>query len=420
MRKEIWLMLAVALGLRLIAINQSLWLDEAVSINAARNFAWTDFIGGFSTHDFHPPLYYLMLKAWGGLFGFGVVAMRLPSVIFGVVTVYIIAKINKGASWLMAVNPLLIYYSQEARMYSLTVMCLTGCLYFFEKIIKKNNLKNIIFYNLFSTLAILSFYGSVFFLAGLSLYWLFKKKYKLVLLTNIGSTLALAGLTPLLREQLKNSQTALLEVRNWTLVLGKVTLKNLLLIPIKFGVGRISFYPKKLYWLLAGIWIMILGLNVKKDKKLWFLLLSPIALALIVSIRAPMIQYFRFLYLVPIFCLLLKPKKIVIGGFLVWSLVYLLIPKFHREDWQSLANEAGKEVWMVATVADPMRYYRPEIRIRDLKTETAEAEKIEVIPYAVEVHGLDYEKELRAWGYEKTAEKSFREMKQEWWEKKKI
>jgi len=415
-----WLVLAVALGLRLIAINQSLWLDEAVSINAVRNFAWTDFIGGFSIYDFHPPLYYLMLKAWGELFGFGVITMRLPSVIFGVVTVGIIAKINKKAGWLTAVNPLLTYYSQEARMYSLTVMCLTAVFYYFEKINKKNNQKNILFYNLFSVLAILSFYGSVFFLAGLGFYWLFKKKYKLVMVTNAGALLAIAGLGPLLREQLKNSQTALLEVKNWTLVLGKVTLKNLLLIPIKFGVGRISFYPKKLYWLLAGIWTMILGLSLKKDKKLWFLLLAPIALALIVSIKAPMIQYFRFLYLVPIFCLLLSPKKIVIGGFLIWSLAYLLIPKFHREDWQGLARETGDEVWMVATVADPIRYYRPEVRVRDLKTEMAEAEKIEVIPYAVEVHGLDYEKELRTWGYERVAEKSFREMKQEWWEKKKI
>ena len=201
MKKKMWLMLTVALGLRLIAINQSLWLDEAISIRVVRGFGWREIVNNFSISDFHPPLYYLMLKAWGGVFGFGVISMRLPSVLAGVITVWLVAKKNKWAGFLTAVNPLLIYYSQEVRMYSLTVMWLIAVFYFFEKINQKNNLKNIIFYNLFSLLAIFSFYGSIFFLGAMGLWWLWQKKYKLVGQTNAGLVLGLLILTPLLRQQ---------------------------------------------------------------------------------------------------------------------------------------------------------------------------------------------------------------------------
>jgi len=414
-------MLAVALCLRLIAIDQSLWLDEAISINVVKNFGWSGLISAFSVHDFHPLLYYFFLKAWGSLFGFGVIVMRLPSVIFGIMTVYIVAKMKREAGWLLAVNPLLIYYSQEVRMYSLAVMCLTAAFYYFEKIIKKNKLKNIIFYNLFSLLAIGSFYGSIFFLGAMATYWLLKKKYKLAGQTNIGLMIGLLGLSPLLLVQLAGAKEMLAVNSGWGGALGKVNIKNMLLIPVKFSIGRVSFFPKKLYWLLAGGWTAVVALNFdwQKNKRWSTVGLISLGLGMLVSFKMPMLQYFRFLYLAPIMLLCLKKKKYLVWGFLGWSLVYLLMPQFHRENWKDLTEELGNEVWMVADKSDPVTYYRPEVKIRDLKTEKAEAEKIEVIPYAIEVHGLDYEKKLNDWGYQRVAEKSFREMKKEWWEKKK-
>jgi hypothetical protein len=420
MKKEIWLMLALALGLRLIAINQSIWLDESISINVARDLDWKEILSTFSIHDFHPPLYYLMLRSWGLVFGFGVVTMRMPSVIFGLITVLVVAKMKQKSGWLMAVNPVLIYYSQEARMYSLVVMCLTFSFFYFEKIIKKNNRKDLFFYNLFSGLAILSFYGSIFFLGAIGIFWLWKKKYKLAVVTNIGLLTGLLILIPLLREQLASAQEMLLVNSGWAGALGKVNIKNILLIPLKFSIGRVSFYPKKLYWLLAGGWTMIVMLNFdwKKNKRWLGLGFLSLCLGMLVSFKMPMMQYFRFLYLVPVMILCLKYKKYLVVGFLLWSLAYLLMPQFHRENWKELSTIIDGEVWMVADKSDPIKYYRPEIIIRDLSQEEPERKTIEVVPYSSEIVGLDYEIKLKNGGYEKVKAIDFRQLEWQEWERK--
>ena len=116
--------------LRVISVNQSLWIDEATSVLTARDFSFSEIITKFSPGDFHPPLYYLILKIWTAIFGSGEVGVRLLSVMAGVGTVYLIYQIaNKfirvnysnfpgTAALLLATSGLHIYYSQEARMYA--------------------------------------------------------------------------------------------------------------------------------------------------------------------------------------------------------------------------------------------------------------------------------------------------------------
>jgi len=212
----------------------------------------------------------------------------------------------------------------------------------------------------------------------------------------------------------------LIEVKNWSLVLGKITIKNLLLIPIKFSIGRISFYPKSAYWLVAGIWTSVLavaGLTVAKKNKFWLMMLIvPLFLGMIFSWFSPMMQYFRFLYLVPMAMIILAKTRwrwLIGGGLLIFSLAYLINPDFHREDWKSLAKDLGDEVYMIGTVADPVKYYRPEIIIKDIRNPTGGI--IEVVPYAEEIHGLDHKLILTKAGYQRIEEKAFRELKKEKW-----
>ena len=79
--------LLIGLILRLISINQSFWLDEATSVWVARDFSLKDILTKFSPGDFHPQLYYLILKAWIALFGSGEVAVRTMPVLLGLLTV---------------------------------------------------------------------------------------------------------------------------------------------------------------------------------------------------------------------------------------------------------------------------------------------------------------------------------------------
>ena len=110
--------------------------------------------------------------------------------------------------------------------------------------------------------------------------------------------------------------------------------------------------------------------NKKEGNWLKFFLIIPIILAILFSIKSPLLDYFRFLYLVPIMCLVLaincdkKWQKILIGGgFLIFSLMYLLNHNYYREDWKGvmadLKNE--KSVYMVASFDDPVKFYDSKI-----------------------------------------------------------
>jgi len=89
LKNRLLLTLFVGLLLRLISIDQSLWLDEATTALAAK-MPLADIFTKFLPGDFHPPLYYLLMKGWGSLFGLSEISLRTPSVIFGILTIYFI------------------------------------------------------------------------------------------------------------------------------------------------------------------------------------------------------------------------------------------------------------------------------------------------------------------------------------------
>lgn len=95
-------------------------------------------IQGVVTKDTHPPLYYLILHLTRSLFGLSDFAFRYPSVLFGVLLIPLLYQLGRRvgnrtvgfiAALLATVNPLHVYYSQEARMYSLLALLVTGMSY---------------------------------------------------------------------------------------------------------------------------------------------------------------------------------------------------------------------------------------------------------------------------------------------------
>ena len=431
LNKKIFFIFLFAFLIRLIAINQSLWLDEAVTANVVKNFDFAQIISKFSPTDFHPPLYYLFMKLWTNFFGYSEIALRMPSVLFSLMTGWVIYLI--GGAWAAAFflfNPLIVYYSQEARMYMMATFFLTTALYYFLRSVKldsrlRGNDKYFILFGIFISLAFLTFYGSIFLIATMFLYLLYKKQYKAFFVSCLLFLVSFVFVSPLLYHQFINSKVALSSVANWSLVLGKANIKNLLLIPIKFSIGRISFEPKLLYWIISGIWsgwvfwkVFMGGL---KNKQLLFLLIFPLVIGFLVSFFIPMLQYFRFLYLIPIVCLLLKFNRggwMLVGGFIIFSLVYLLLPQFHREDWKSLVRNIPKDkpVYMIKSSSDPVSYYK-KINIIDLKgVDIHKAPNtINIIPYTAEIHGVDYASELIKYNFILKEVKNFRELKFETW-----
>src|SRR3990167_5325693 len=143
------LILIAGLILRIYKINQSLWLDEAINVTFVKNLNLKSLITEYSIGDFHPPLYHILMRGWILLFGTSEFSIRLPSVIFGLATVYVVYLIGRKlfeektaliAATLIATSPLHIYYSQEARMYMLAAFFTSLSVYFFVSIAKKETL----------------------------------------------------------------------------------------------------------------------------------------------------------------------------------------------------------------------------------------------------------------------------------------
>jgi uncharacterized membrane protein len=414
MSKKLLFVIFITVIIRLISLNQSLWLDEAISANVAKNYSYQNIISVFSPHDFHPSLYYLTLKSWSSVFGYSEIGLRSLSVIFALFTVILVYK-NFGfwPSLLLSLNPLFLYYSQEARMYSMVTLFVFCAFLAF----RKN--KPLIYY-LFTFLSLFTFYGSIFFFTSISLYLLIKKDSKKFIIYSLAPVLALLCLLPLLIAQYQNSKDLLKIVLNWSSVLGPVNLKNLLLIPIKFTLGRISFYPKVIYYLMSFILVVplwsIIFFKSFKNKQISFIFWSTLIIGFIFSLFTPMFQYFRFLYLLPFLCIIVNKNIFYSFIFALCSFIYLFSPVFHREDWKSLVSILPDTIYMIPSAGDPVIYYNPNITILDLASLPTE-KNITVIPYLAEIHGLDYQSNLQKFGYQRISTNNFRELTTQNWVK---
>jgi 4-amino-4-deoxy-L-arabinose transferase-like glycosyltransferase len=111
---------------------QSLWYDEGFSVYLAR-MSLSE-ITTRTAHDIHPPFYYYLLHFWILVFGSSEFSLRFLSAVFGALMVPLLwatgrRMLGEGSGLLsaalVAISPLFLWYSQEARMYTLvTFLCL--------------------------------------------------------------------------------------------------------------------------------------------------------------------------------------------------------------------------------------------------------------------------------------------------------
>lgn len=123
-------LILLAFALRLYHLeSQSLWYDEGVTAMVAQSDLAS--LTRWTANDIQPPLYYYLVAGWGRLAGWSEWSLRFPAAFFGTVAVPLLAVVairlsrSRAAGLLAALiaacHPLLLYYSQEARMYTLLV-----------------------------------------------------------------------------------------------------------------------------------------------------------------------------------------------------------------------------------------------------------------------------------------------------------
>jgi 4-amino-4-deoxy-L-arabinose transferase-like glycosyltransferase len=150
---------------------QSYHHDEVITAMRVIPGSFTDMLHQVRTSESNPPLYYVLAWGWAKAFGSSEFGLRSLSALFGAATVpvgYLIgrqlASRRTGLilAALIALNPMLIWYSQEARSYSLLVFFGALSMLFFVRALDSRRGRDLVLWALTSALALCSHYFAVF------------------------------------------------------------------------------------------------------------------------------------------------------------------------------------------------------------------------------------------------------------------
>ncbi len=166
-------------GLRFATLGlQSYRYDEAVTAIRVLHPSLFDTLSTVPNSESSPPLYYAVAWFWSRLFGVGEVGLRSLSALAGtasIVVLYLAAsklttrRVGLIAAAIVAVNPVLIWFSQDARAYSLVFLLTCLSFYFFARVLRAPEegpgRGALVGWGLFSALALATHYFAIFVVA---------------------------------------------------------------------------------------------------------------------------------------------------------------------------------------------------------------------------------------------------------------
>ena len=163
------LIFAIATVFYLFKIGFSdLWSDE-IYTKSMLGGSLSDFLARFK-NDLHPPLYYLGLRLFTGLFGLNAISLRLFSVL-GVLSTILLGYFagqrvfgKQGALYfclLLISVPMLAAYSHQARMYTWAAFSVTGVFVYSYLFMKTGKNRDLVLLFVFTVLAMYTHYYSM-------------------------------------------------------------------------------------------------------------------------------------------------------------------------------------------------------------------------------------------------------------------
>jgi 4-amino-4-deoxy-L-arabinose transferase-like glycosyltransferase len=190
--------------------NDSMWFDEGLTTLRASYPVSQLLINEYRIQDgslrsTHPALYFLMVHFSNILLGQSDFSYRYPSTLLGIMLVPLVYQLARRvhdqkvaflAMGLTAINPLQIFYAQEARMYTLVVLLGAAATYVLWQAFSTRHLwRWLILYSLLATAAFFTNYNAAFLIAVQAVFaaWiLWSRGHRRVVL--LGSGLGLVGL----------------------------------------------------------------------------------------------------------------------------------------------------------------------------------------------------------------------------------
>ncbi len=205
---------AAAVALRFASLGlQSYHHDEVITAARVLGGSFGHMLHEVRVSESNPPLYYVLAWLWSQAFGTAEVGLRSLSAVLGAATVpvaFLAARELAGrragliAAALAAVNPMLIWYSQEARSYAALIFFGALAFWFFARALRTRSATDLALWALASTLALYSHYFAVF-AAAIEAGWLLvalRSRLRAVLAAVVGVGVAGAALLPLLVAQI--------------------------------------------------------------------------------------------------------------------------------------------------------------------------------------------------------------------------
>jgi 4-amino-4-deoxy-L-arabinose transferase-like glycosyltransferase len=332
---------------------QSLWLDEGATVALARaswqHFAWVWWHGEANLQT----IYFLLMRGWIHL-GRSEAWVRSPSAIFGIAAIpmmYVVARKFTGVIWslaaagLLAFNPTHVYYSQEARSYSLAMFLVLVSTYFFVSAVEDGRPRDWAWWTVFSAAAFYSHDFAALVLVAQAVSLFFKPPpvpwRRMIVYGAIVFVAAIPALTYVFRASPENLHFV------W---MPQPSLKEIWHLTMFFGSGGVKAALSLMLW-GAGFAAVIRARRDGKFEDAWrgallvlWAVLPTVILAL-VSLRQPMFLQRYVVFSLPATVLLAAVGASVlskwrIGLVLVVALCVANVPsivkQYHkpREDWR--------------------------------------------------------------------------------------
>jgi 4-amino-4-deoxy-L-arabinose transferase-like glycosyltransferase len=192
---------ALGAGLRFATLGvQSYHHDEIVTASRVLRGDFWHAMDAVGFSESAPPLYYALAWLWAQATGTGEYGLRSLSALAGTATVpvaFLLGAELRGrraglvAAALVAVNPMLLWYSQEARGYALLVLLTAVAALFFVRGLDRGRRRDLVAWGIASALALATHYFA-FFPVALEGLWLLRRRGRAAL-AGLGVVLA-AGL----------------------------------------------------------------------------------------------------------------------------------------------------------------------------------------------------------------------------------
>jgi mannosyltransferase len=392
---ETWAIFAitvVAAAVRIITIdNQSLWMDEALTAYEA-HLPFGAMLGTVAHVETTPPLYFVLTWCWTHVFGTGEIALRSISTIAGIALVpitYIAARelVSRWTGLLaaafVAVNPFLIWYSQEARSYMLLAALTAASFMWFVRALADRSRRSLAWWTGCSALAVMTHFFAGFLVAPEALWLLWRSRGRQVWFAVVAVAAVQALMLPLAISDTSHDTS-------W--IVGVPRTHRVATMVFEWGVSLLSRRGHYLEAFTAGaglLLVVVALLFFGGDRRhRWgaivagsiaaFIFVAPLALAFVGQdyflSRNEMPAFVPLAIVVAAACA--APRARLIGAILAGGLLALFgfaaiyvqtHPFLERPDWRVVAHSLGPALVPRAilaangTTADPLKIYLPHV-----------------------------------------------------------